>query len=219
MRLPSFAAHATPPTRPRHASAPARRFAFFGSGHAVGYADPKTLLPGPEKCKPTGGREGAAERSPAVESAGSGEGLLLGSLEEFQPTLMAGVPKVCGGRGADTGDRLGLFSDSSSGPVLQVWEAIKAGALAKAWQGGADGGLAVKVMTSWLCITEGEQGGPDCSLPDRARSQDEGTGDQAVPVHAPVQPAAQEVQADDRRAAAALRLGRRRSLFAGDGCV
>ncbi|EOD21444.1 long chain acyl-CoA synthetase [Emiliania huxleyi CCMP1516] len=70
-------------------------FAFFGSGHAVGYADPKTLLPGPEKCKPTG------------------------SLEEFQPTLMAGVPKV--------------------------WEAIKAGALAKAWQGGADGGLAVKV--------------------------------------------------------------------------
>ena len=113
MHLPSFASHDTPTPRPRHASAPARRFAFFGSGHAVGYADPKTLLPGPEKCKPTGGREGAAERSPAVESAGSGEGLLLGSLEEFQPTLMAGVPKVCGGGGADTGDRLALFSDSS----------------------------------------------------------------------------------------------------------
>mmetsp|Transcript_5159 Transcript_5159/g.17013 ORF Transcript_5159/g.17013 Transcript_5159/m.17013 type:complete len:336 (+) Transcript_5159:600-1607(+) len=64
---------------------------------------------------------------------------------------------------------------------------------------------------------EGEQGGPDCSLPDRARSQDEGTGDQAVPVHAPVQLAAQEVQADDGRAAAALRLGRRRNLGRGTG--
>mmetsp|Transcript_31577 Transcript_31577/g.93802 ORF Transcript_31577/g.93802 Transcript_31577/m.93802 type:complete len:336 (+) Transcript_31577:568-1575(+) len=64
---------------------------------------------------------------------------------------------------------------------------------------------------------EGEQGGPDCSLPGRARSQDEGTGDQAVPVHAPVQPAAQEVQADDGRAAAALRLGRRRNLGRGTG--
>jgi len=74
-------------------------FAFFGSGHAVGYADPKTLLPGPEKCKPTG------------------------SLEEFQPTLMAGVPKV--------------------------WEAIKAGALAKVSKAGPTAvflvGLAVKM--------------------------------------------------------------------------
>eukprot|EP00933_Yihiella_yeosuensis_P060658 TRINITY_DN63404_c0_g1_i1.p1 TRINITY_DN63404_c0_g1~~TRINITY_DN63404_c0_g1_i1.p1 ORF type:complete len:749 (-),score=196.52 TRINITY_DN63404_c0_g1_i1:92-2338(-) len=43
---------------------------FYGAGNRIGYADPKTLLPGPEKCYPTG------------------------SLEEFKPTLMAGVPKV-----------------------------------------------------------------------------------------------------------------------------
>uniref|UniRef100_A0A7S4VNU1 AMP-dependent synthetase/ligase domain-containing protein n=1 Tax=Alexandrium monilatum TaxID=311494 RepID=A0A7S4VNU1_9DINO len=43
---------------------------FLGMGNRIGYADPKTLMSGPEKCYPTGG------------------------LEEFKPTLMAGVPKV-----------------------------------------------------------------------------------------------------------------------------
>lgn len=43
---------------------------FYGMGNCIGYSDPKTLLHGPEKCYPTGG------------------------LEEFRPTLMAGVPKV-----------------------------------------------------------------------------------------------------------------------------
>eukprot|EP00931_Biecheleriopsis_adriatica_P030553 TRINITY_DN18007_c0_g1_i1.p1 TRINITY_DN18007_c0_g1~~TRINITY_DN18007_c0_g1_i1.p1 ORF type:complete len:746 (+),score=178.46 TRINITY_DN18007_c0_g1_i1:83-2320(+) len=43
---------------------------FYGMGNRIGYADPKSLLAGPEKCFPTGG------------------------LEEFKPTLMAGVPKV-----------------------------------------------------------------------------------------------------------------------------
>ncbi|CAJ1362176.1 unnamed protein product [Effrenium voratum] len=43
---------------------------FYSTGNRIGYADPKSLLPGPEKCYPSGG------------------------LEEFQPTLMAGVPKV-----------------------------------------------------------------------------------------------------------------------------
>jgi len=43
---------------------------FYGMGHRIGYADPKTLLAGPEKCYPIGG------------------------LEEFGPTLMAGVSKV-----------------------------------------------------------------------------------------------------------------------------
>lgn len=43
---------------------------FYGFGNCVGYADPKTLMSGPERCYPTGG------------------------LEEFRPTLMAGVPKV-----------------------------------------------------------------------------------------------------------------------------
>lgn len=43
---------------------------WFCLGVPVGYADPKTLLSGPEKCYPTGG------------------------LEEFKPTCMAGVPKV-----------------------------------------------------------------------------------------------------------------------------
>merc|ERR1719382_134844 len=56
-------------------------FFYFALGQRVGYADPKSLLPGPEKCAPTGG------------------------LEEFKPTLMAGVPKV--------------------------WESIKSGAQAK----------------------------------------------------------------------------------------
>ena len=40
------------------------------SGNLLGYADPKTLLGGPEKAYPTG------------------------ALEEFKPSLMAGVPKV-----------------------------------------------------------------------------------------------------------------------------
>mmetsp|Transcript_46360 Transcript_46360/g.100815 ORF Transcript_46360/g.100815 Transcript_46360/m.100815 type:complete len:745 (-) Transcript_46360:100-2334(-) len=60
---------------------------FYGSGNAIGYADPKTLLAGPERCYPTGG------------------------LEEFRPTLMAGVPKV--------------------------WETIKKGAEIKVAKGGA----------------------------------------------------------------------------------
>mmetsp|Transcript_70525 Transcript_70525/g.159538 ORF Transcript_70525/g.159538 Transcript_70525/m.159538 type:complete len:748 (+) Transcript_70525:603-2846(+) len=48
----------------------ASEFTYFILGHSVGYADPKTLLGGPEKCYPHGG------------------------LEEFKPMLMAGVPKV-----------------------------------------------------------------------------------------------------------------------------
>lgn len=48
----------------------AAEFTYYGLGHTVGYADPKTLLGGPEKCYPHGG------------------------LDEFKPTLMAGVPKV-----------------------------------------------------------------------------------------------------------------------------
>jgi len=60
---------------------------FYGCGNRVGYADPKSLLAGPEKCYP------------------------VGSLEEFQPTLMAGVPKV--------------------------WETIKKGAEAKLEKSGA----------------------------------------------------------------------------------
>mmetsp|Transcript_101424 Transcript_101424/g.316207 ORF Transcript_101424/g.316207 Transcript_101424/m.316207 type:complete len:751 (+) Transcript_101424:64-2316(+) len=43
---------------------------FYGMGNRIGYGDPKTLLGGPEKCYP------------------------IGALEAFQPTLMAGVPKV-----------------------------------------------------------------------------------------------------------------------------
>mmetsp|Transcript_8852 Transcript_8852/g.21131 ORF Transcript_8852/g.21131 Transcript_8852/m.21131 type:complete len:745 (-) Transcript_8852:140-2374(-) len=43
---------------------------FYSTGNAIGYADAKSLLAGPERCYPTGG------------------------LEEFRPTLMAGVPKV-----------------------------------------------------------------------------------------------------------------------------
>jgi long-chain acyl-CoA synthetase len=64
----------------------AAEFYFFGTGNAVGYADPKALLGGPEKAYPCGG------------------------LDEFQPTLMAGVPKV--------------------------WESIKAGAEAKVKKAG-----------------------------------------------------------------------------------
>lgn len=45
-------------------------FFYFSYGLKVGYADPKSLLGGPERAYPTG------------------------ALEEFQPTLMAGVPKV-----------------------------------------------------------------------------------------------------------------------------
>lgn len=48
----------------------AAEMVFYGQGYTIGYADPKTLLAGPERCYPTGG------------------------LEEFRPTLMAGVPKV-----------------------------------------------------------------------------------------------------------------------------
>lgn len=59
----------------------ASEMVYFSLGHEVAYADPKSLLPGPGKCYPVGG------------------------LEEFKPTLMAGVPKV--------------------------WEGIKAGAQAK----------------------------------------------------------------------------------------
>uniref|UniRef100_A0A7S4IMN0 AMP-dependent synthetase/ligase domain-containing protein n=1 Tax=Prymnesium polylepis TaxID=72548 RepID=A0A7S4IMN0_9EUKA len=61
-------------------------FFYFSTGNMVGYADPKTLLGGPERAYPTGG------------------------LEEFKPTLMAGVPKV--------------------------WETIKAGAQAKVAKAG-----------------------------------------------------------------------------------
>mmetsp|Transcript_23513 Transcript_23513/g.42406 ORF Transcript_23513/g.42406 Transcript_23513/m.42406 type:complete len:748 (-) Transcript_23513:120-2363(-) len=68
---------------------------FYGNGNRVGYADPKSLLPGPEKCYPTGG------------------------LEEFRPTLMAGVPKV--------------------------WETIKKGAEAKLEKSGAAVGFLFKV--------------------------------------------------------------------------
>jgi long-chain acyl-CoA synthetase len=60
---------------------------FFTGGHMVGYADPKSLLGGPERCYPRGG------------------------LEEFKPSLMAGVPKV--------------------------WETIKAGASKKLDAAGA----------------------------------------------------------------------------------
>lgn len=45
-------------------------FYYLCNGLKVGYADPKSLLSGPERAYPTG------------------------ALEEFQPTLMAGVPKV-----------------------------------------------------------------------------------------------------------------------------
>mmetsp|Transcript_4297 Transcript_4297/g.7149 ORF Transcript_4297/g.7149 Transcript_4297/m.7149 type:complete len:735 (+) Transcript_4297:70-2274(+) len=65
----------------------AAEFFFFGTGNTVGYADPKALLGGPEKAYPCGG------------------------LEEFKPSLMAGVPKV--------------------------WETIKAGAEAKVKKAGA----------------------------------------------------------------------------------
>lgn len=58
----------------------------FCCGHKVGYADPKTLLGGPEKAYPNGG------------------------LDEFTPSMMAGVPKV--------------------------WEGIKAGAEAKVKKAG-----------------------------------------------------------------------------------
>jgi len=61
-------------------------FFYLSSGNKIGYADPKTLLGGPEKAYPHGG------------------------LEEFKPSLMCGVPKV--------------------------WEAIKAGALAKVKKAG-----------------------------------------------------------------------------------
>eukprot|EP00928_Gymnodinium_smaydae_P014484 TRINITY_DN15315_c0_g1_i1.p1 TRINITY_DN15315_c0_g1~~TRINITY_DN15315_c0_g1_i1.p1 ORF type:complete len:737 (+),score=193.68 TRINITY_DN15315_c0_g1_i1:94-2304(+) len=64
----------------------AAEFFFFSTGNAVGYADPKSLLGGPERSYPHGG------------------------LDEFKPTLMAGVPKV--------------------------WESIKAGALAKVAKAG-----------------------------------------------------------------------------------
>mmetsp|Transcript_8270 Transcript_8270/g.17982 ORF Transcript_8270/g.17982 Transcript_8270/m.17982 type:complete len:749 (-) Transcript_8270:100-2346(-) len=43
---------------------------FYGTGNRIGYADPKTLLAGPERAYPTG------------------------ALEDFRPSLMAGVPKV-----------------------------------------------------------------------------------------------------------------------------
>jgi len=45
-------------------------FFYYTSGNTLGYADPKSLLPGPERAYPTG------------------------ALEEFKPTLMCGVPKV-----------------------------------------------------------------------------------------------------------------------------
>jgi long-chain acyl-CoA synthetase len=61
-------------------------FFYYGSGNCIGYSDPKSLLAGPEKCAPNGG------------------------LDEFEPTLMAGVPKV--------------------------WESIKSGALAKVKKAG-----------------------------------------------------------------------------------
>jgi long-chain acyl-CoA synthetase len=62
-------------------------FVYYCTGNRIGYADPKSLLGGPERAYPHGG------------------------LEEFKPTLMAGVPKV--------------------------WESIKAGALAKVNKAGA----------------------------------------------------------------------------------
>jgi len=61
-------------------------FFYFSVGNMVGYADPKTLLGGPEKAYP------------------------CGALDEFKPTLMAGVPKV--------------------------WESIKAGAQLKVAKAG-----------------------------------------------------------------------------------
>jgi len=51
-------------------------FYYFAVGNAVGYADPKTLLGGPER---------------AYQADGVTPG---GALEEFSPTLMCGVPKV-----------------------------------------------------------------------------------------------------------------------------
>ncbi|KAL1522800.1 hypothetical protein AB1Y20_017771 [Prymnesium parvum] len=75
---------------------------YFSYGLKVGYADPKSLLGGPERAYPTG------------------------ALEEFQPTLMAGVPKV--------------------------WETIKAGAQLKVAKAGAVAsfliGLAVEMKAS-----------------------------------------------------------------------
>ena len=62
-------------------------FCYYCTGNKIGYADPKSLTTGPERAYPHGG------------------------LEEFKPTLMAGVPKV--------------------------WEAIKMGALAKVKKAGA----------------------------------------------------------------------------------
>uniref|UniRef100_A0A7S1RFZ4 AMP-dependent synthetase/ligase domain-containing protein n=1 Tax=Alexandrium catenella TaxID=2925 RepID=A0A7S1RFZ4_ALECA len=68
---------------------------FYGMGSRIGYADPKTLMSGPEKCYP------------------------VGALEEFKPTLMAGVPKV--------------------------WETFKKGAEAKLAKGGDAMGFIFKV--------------------------------------------------------------------------
>lgn len=62
---------------------------FYGCGNQIGYTDPKCLSPGPEKCYPTGG------------------------LEEFKPTLMAGVPKVW-----ETIKRGAEIKLSKSGPVV-----------------------------------------------------------------------------------------------------
>eukprot|EP00439_Symbiodinium_sp_Y106_P063442 s1682_g9.t2 len=53
-----------------HILAVAAELYFYSTGNCVGYADAKSLLAGPERCYP------------------------LGGLQEFKPTLMAGVPKV-----------------------------------------------------------------------------------------------------------------------------
>eukprot|EP00928_Gymnodinium_smaydae_P021759 TRINITY_DN18526_c0_g1_i1.p1 TRINITY_DN18526_c0_g1~~TRINITY_DN18526_c0_g1_i1.p1 ORF type:complete len:789 (-),score=185.44 TRINITY_DN18526_c0_g1_i1:274-2640(-) len=59
---------------------------MFYLGSTIGYADPKVLVPGPGKCLPTG------------------------ALETFQPTLMAGVPKVWEGFKAAGDLKLGQAS-------------------------------------------------------------------------------------------------------------
>ncbi|KAL3932512.1 MAG: hypothetical protein SGPRY_000672 [Prymnesium sp.] len=82
-----------------------------------GYADPKSLLSGPERAYPTG------------------------ALEEFQPTLMAGVPK--GGDDREFDEQLEWGG---------VWESIKAGAQLKVAKAGPVAsfliGLAVEMKSA-----------------------------------------------------------------------
>ncbi|KAJ9448984.1 Long-chain-fatty-acid--CoA ligase 2 [Diplonema papillatum] len=74
-------------------------FWIFGHGGTIGFGDPKSLTAGPGKCKPHG------------------------ALQEFAPTILAGVPKV--------------------------WEMVKAGAEAKVRAGGASKEYLFNVAMEW----------------------------------------------------------------------